>query len=170
MDCFTSPTIKLSAPWDKPSSSNRRKLSHCIREVSWNSSIITLRMVVPIFSNTNEESPSFTRLWSNALVSDSRKRLFSWFNSRTSSSILASRRILFTWRRESWQELASILFRLLYFSDSFSRGISSFSARPRIALRMGEVFFTHSSGQSRHFSTVTLRTLSSSLPDCSLLK
>ena len=58
-----------------------------------------------------------------------------------------------TWRRESWQELASILFRLLYFSDSFSRGISSFSARPRIALRMGEVFFTHSSGQSRHFST-----------------
>ena len=66
---------------------SRRKLSHCMRLVSWNSSIMTLRMLAPIFSKTNEESPSRTSLCSRALVSESRKRLCSRFSVRTSSSI-----------------------------------------------------------------------------------
>ena len=68
----------------------------------------------------------------------------------------------------SWRSMPGGLENIIKYCQEAN--ISSFSARPRIALRMGEVFFTHSSGQSRHFSTVTLRTLSSSLPDCNLLK
>ena len=134
MDCFTSPTIRLSAPCDSPSSKRSLKLPHCIRLVSWNSSIITLRMFAPIFSKTKEESPSLTSWWSRAFVSDNRNRLLSRFNWRTSSSILASNCTLLRCCMDSRQLFIILLFFIRNISACTKSGIRLSVASCKISL------------------------------------
>ena len=131
---------------------------------------MTLRILVPIFSKTNEESPSFTRLWSRAFVSDKRKRLFSRFCSRTSSSILANRRKLLIWRKDNSQELTILLFLERKFSHVCNNGISSDSAMAKISALFGDVFVLHSSALFRLFSTVVFLTSFPKMPDSIFLK
>ena len=158
MDCFTSPTIKLSAPCERPSSNKILKLSHCIRLVSWNSSIITFRILAPIFSNTNEESPSRTRLWSKALVSDNRKRLCSRFSSRTSSSMWASNCNLFRCCSDNRQLFTVLLLRGLNVSASCNKGSRLVSARWMISFFRGEVLVAQFFASSKLFFRVAFST------------
>ena len=171
MDCFTSPTIKLSAPCESPSSNSKRKLSHCIRLVSWNSSIITFRMLAPIFSNTKEESPSCTSLCRRAFVSDKRKRLCSRFSVRTSSSIWLSSCNLLRCCRERRQLFIVRLFCDLNCSASCSKGIRLVSARWMISFLRAEVFVVQFLASARQLCKVAFITsLSVNLPSRNLRK
>ena len=171
MDCFTSPTIRLSAPCESPSSNSNRKLSHCMRLVSWNSSIITLRMLAPIFSNTKEESPSCTNLCNRALVSDNRNRLCSRFSVRTSSSIWLSSCNLLRCCNERRQLFIVRLFCGRSLSASWSKGIRLVSARRIISSLREDVFVAQFLASARLFCKVAFSTsLSVSRPSRNLRK
>ena len=142
-----------------------------MRLVSWNSSIMTLRMLAPIFSKTNEESPSRTNLCSRALVSESRKRLCSRFSVRTSSSIwLRSCSLLRCWSER--RQLFRVRLRCgRILSASCSRGIRLVFARQMMSSFREDVFVAQFFASARLFCRVAFSTsLSDSLPSRSLRK
>ena len=117
---------------------------------------MTLRMLAPIFSKTNEESPSRTNLCSRALVSESRKRLCSRFSVRTSSSIwLRSCSLLRCWSER--RQLFRVRLRCgRILSASCSRGIRLVFARQMMSSFREDVFVAQFFASVRLFCSILM--------------